>query len=351
MGTIKGEKILLNTYGNFLGVGKGCLILKDKDDNTKKYPLVESEIGEVVLTSGNTVSVGALSALAFWGITTLVTTRNGKPIAMLKNINYDSHVKTRLYQYDAVKNGKGFQIAKTLVQSKILGENLLLIKYGLKPEYETIDLVENLQSPSEYSVKRNSEFLQFRDRLLSIEGKQADYYFSQIFQLFPEELRPAKRIGYRAYDEINNCFNLCYRLLFFKCYSALIQSHLEPYLGFLHNEQFGRLSLVCDLQELYRHLVDDFLIGYCKNLKPRDFKAKTEMFNDKKGKRMYLNDTATNDMTKELHQYFQKKVMVPRKRKGIKQEIESMIGEEAQILAKFLRNEAQEWTPRIALPS
>jgi hypothetical protein len=57
--------LLVDTYGNYLGMGKGCIILRDKNRKEQKYPLFEAEIGEVVLTSGNLVGTGALSALRF----------------------------------------------------------------------------------------------------------------------------------------------------------------------------------------------------------------------------------------------------------------------------------------------
>ena len=56
-----------------------------------------------------------------------------------------------------------------------------------------------------------------------------------------------------------------------KVHKALIEAKLEPYLGFLHSVQYGKPSLVCDFMELYRYLIDDFLIEYCRNLKPKDF--------------------------------------------------------------------------------
>lgn len=43
-----------------------------------------------------------------------------------------------------------------------------------------------------------------------------------------------------------------------------------------HSEQFGKPSLVCDLMELYRYLIDDFVIEYCKSLKKKDFALESE---------------------------------------------------------------------------
>ena len=130
----------------------------------------------------------------------------------------------------------------------------------------------------------------------------------------------------------------------------MIKAKLEPYLGFLHSVQYGKPSLVCDLQELYRYLVDDFVIQFCQGLKKKDFTVKSESVSLKrKGKREYLNDAETRRMMKELNGYFESKVKIPLIRYGKRQRIETLINEEALLLAKFLRDEKKSWIPRIAL--
>jgi CRISPR-associated protein Cas1 len=85
-----------------------------------------------------------------------------------------------------------------------------------------------------------------------------------------------------AYDGMNNIFNLAYEILAWKVHRALIKAKLEPYLGFLHSNQMGKLSLVCDLQELYRYLIDDFLIQYCQKINKKNFLTKTGNANRKR---------------------------------------------------------------------
>ena len=99
---------------------------------TINHPLFEKEIGEVVLKSGNAVSTGALASLGFWDIDVMVMTQRGRPVAMLKSLDDDSHVKTRLCQYEAYNSPKGILIAKHLVISKLEGQNQVLRKYGLR---------------------------------------------------------------------------------------------------------------------------------------------------------------------------------------------------------------------------
>ncbi len=105
---------------------------------------------------------------------------------------------------------------------------------------------------------------------------------------------------------------------------------------------------MCDFEELYRYLIDDFIIQYALSLKEKDFALKEEAFSsNRKGKRHYLNGAKNGEFLKRLNLYFRSKVEVPRAQVGRRQELESLIGEEAFLFAKYLRNEIQDWSPRI----
>jgi CRISPR/Cas system-associated endonuclease Cas1 len=67
------------------------------------------------------------------------------------------------------------------------------------------------------------------------ESMFTKHYFDQIFPLFPEQLRPKGRRTFKAYDGLNNLFNLGYEILSWKVHQVLIKTNLEPYLGFLHS--------------------------------------------------------------------------------------------------------------------
>jgi CRISPR/Cas system-associated endonuclease Cas1 len=128
----KTVKLTLNSYGSCLGMEKGCFVLKDRYGKTEKYPLFENEISEVQIKSGNSVSSGALASLGFWGIDLIVLTQKGNPVAVLRSLDDDSHVQTRVCQYEALKDDRGLKIAKQIVLSKLEGQNQVLKKYGLR---------------------------------------------------------------------------------------------------------------------------------------------------------------------------------------------------------------------------
>jgi len=268
-------------------------------------------------------------------------TGRGSPVATLKSIYDDSHVETRVSQYRALDNGKAPELAKTIVMSKIEGHNQLLKKYGMQQiDFSVIQAIKNADAD-------NYQLL--RKRLMGIEGKSSERYFSQIFTLFQESIRPSCRKKFKAFDGVNNLFNLAYRILTSKVHVALIKAKLEPYLGFLHGIQFGKPSLVCDFIELYRYQVDNFLVGYARNLTPKDFIIKSEDYSKRrKGKREYLNEELTNKLIKKLNAYFEMTVEIPRIKVGKRQKLETLIDEEALLLAKYLRDERKSWVPRIA---
>jgi CRISPR-associated protein Cas1 len=234
-----------------------------------------------------------------------------------------------------------YQKLDAYFKSKIEGQNIILRKYGLKTDTSVKLKIEAVETDNLASLRR---------KLMQIEAKFSHFYFKQILQLLPERIRPEGRKTFKAYDGVNNLFNLAYELLAWKVHRALINAKLEPYLGFLHSEQFRKPSLVCDFQELYRYLIDDFVIQYCQRLAKRDFTFKTEKASgQKKGKREYLNDVGTNDFTKRLNGYFEAYVDIPRIKVGERQTIETLINEEALLLAKYLRNQKKKWVPRISI--
>ena len=100
--------------------------------------------------------------------------------------------------------------------------------------------------------------------------------------------------------------------------------------------------------ELYRYLIDDFLIQYCQTLKVKGFITKTEIQSKtKKGKREYLNETKTRDLMKRLDRSFETTINIPGIKVGKRQTFETLINEEALLFSRYLRHERESWIPRM----
>jgi CRISPR-associated protein Cas1 len=328
--------LVIDTWGSYLHTEQGCFIVKDRWGDLKRYPFNDDSINEVWIRTGNAVSVDALTALASFNVDVLLATQNRKPVAMLRSLIDDSHVKTRVCQYESFKNDKWYYIAKQILLSKIEGQRRVLRKWGIEERYKPDRLIES------------GDIRKVRTSFTGTEGKYAEHYYRNIFKLIPENIRPERRRTYRAYDGLNNIFNLGYEMLKWKVHRALINAKLEPFLGYLHSSQFAKPSLVCDFQELYRFIIDDFLIKYCQGVRKKDFILTIEELSKTKTiKRVFLNDLKADELADGINGLFETQFEIPRIRNGQRQGFDTLISEEAQLFAKYLRGERKTWVPRI----
>jgi len=66
------------------------------------------------------------------------------------------------------------------------------------------------------------------------------------------------------------------------------------------------------------------------------------------GKRIHLCEYETDILAEGLNSLFENEIEIPRIKHGNKQTLDTLINEEALLLAKFLRNERKDWKPRLA---
>ena len=100
--------------------------------------------------------------------------------------------------------------------------------------------------------------------------------------------------------------------------------------------------------ELYRYLIEDLVIEFSQKLTKKDFILKKEWYSSNRlAKRQVLNEKKTKELVKGIEELFQTKVEIPRIRYGKTQTLETLINEEAYVLAKYLRGERKTWKPRL----
>jgi len=323
-------QIVLNGFGEYLGE-KNTEILTISENHEVKKEIPIYEVEELYLMDGNSVSTSALSLCALYDIPVMLLSHTGKilSINMPFNINGECRVETRLAQYESRNSTKGCEIAKSILLSKINNQRQLLAKHNLIISTEIIE---------ERITKINQPLTQeIRARLNSYEGKLSQQYFKQYFYLIPSTFRPDKREGYKTQNKFNNLLNLGYEVLNAEIYKAVLLSHLDPYLGWLHGNQYLKPSLIYDLIELFRYNVDEFLVSYILKLDPKD---SFEM----EGKKPYLTSLEMKNYIIELSKTFDKTIKYQRIKKfGKKSKLRTVIKEEPIRLAQYLRGEKTEY--------
>ncbi|KXA99023.1 hypothetical protein AKJ42_03850, partial [candidate division MSBL1 archaeon SCGC-AAA261C02] len=176
-----------------------------------------------------------------------------------------------------------------------------------------------------------------RNKLVyGIEGKCSRTYNTQLMTQFPEFLQVKKRNKYKAEEPLNNTFNLAYEVLKAEVYRGVMKAHLDPFLGYLHSIQYSKPSLVCDLQEPFRPMIDEFLIKYSQDLDKDDF--------EKRGERMFLNQEKGYELIQSVNELLDKRVEHQRITNfGESSKIRTMIREEAIKLSQYLKGEKEEY--------
>ena len=122
---------------------------------------------------------------------------------------------------------------------------------------------------------RNAKHAKTVPEAMGIEGDAASCYFG----VFNELLRGSGfafggRVRRPPTDPVNALLSFAYTLITHECGAALQGVGLDPYVGFLHQDRSGRLSLALDLLEEFRaSWADRFVLTLVnrQQVKPNDF--------------------------------------------------------------------------------
>ncbi len=240
--------------------------------------------------------------------------------------------RARANQLRAYDSKKGLEITKTVLLQKIENENNLLKHLDLKPYEQN----RRVPSPSQIAcIEAEKITHNLRLKLTHIEENYSVWFYAQVLPLFPKWLRISNRIKRNATDPLNNLLNLSYEVLMWKVMKAVVKSKLEPYLGFLHAEAWGKPSLVCDLVEPFRPYIIHFLLYYSKTLEPKDFKR--TYIKDKLPRYFSTHETTWNLVENLNKQLFEAYIPQQRNRKiGFRMQFETLIDEYVSSIARTL---------------
>ena len=95
------------------------------------------------------------------------------------------------------------------------------------------------------------------DTLRGLEGTAGRLYFETLSYVLPADYRFTGRSRRPAADAFNAFLNYAYGILYSRVEKALMVAGVDPYLGFLHRDDYNQLSMVFDFIEPYRTWVDE----------------------------------------------------------------------------------------------
>lgn len=116
-----------------------------------------------------------------------------------------------------------------------------------------------------------------RGSILGIEGNLSKLYFKNLSALLPDSFKFEKRSRRPALDHFNAALNYLYGMTYSVVESGVFAKGFDPFAGYLHTDNYLKTSLVFDLIEPIRPVIDRLLIDLCNSgsLSPAHFEEKT----------------------------------------------------------------------------
>lgn len=255
-------KKLLNTLyitrqESYLHKERETIVIKQGDDKLGQFP---------ALTVGNILCFGRVSVSPFLmgycgeqGIGLAFYTEYGRFLARVQG-KQAGNVLLRRAQYRwADDDEKSTAVARLMVAAKVANARSVLMRelrnHGENPALQaTVDKLA--------TSLRRAQHAGSVEETMGIEGDAANGYF----RVFDELIRGSGfafggRVRRPPTDPVNAMLSFVYSLITHECSSALQGVGLDPYVGFLHKDRPGRVSLALDLLEEFRSpLADRFVL-------------------------------------------------------------------------------------------
>jgi len=233
---------------SYLHKERETIVIRNGDDKLGQFPSLS--IANVMCFGQVSVSPFLMGYCAEKNIGLSFYTAYGRFLARVQG-KENGNVLLRREQYRWADNDSHYTaVARVIVAAKIANSRSLLQRtirnHG---ENAAVESAIKKLSGCISRVKHAAS----TDLLRGIEGEAATYYFAVLNELIKRnEFEFGGRVRRPPTDVVNALLSFTYSLVTQECASALHGVGLDPYVGFLHRDRPGRLSLALDLLEEFR---------------------------------------------------------------------------------------------------
>jgi CRISPR-associated protein Cas1 len=250
-----GIQLVAQQDGVRIGVRGLSLHVTDRDGiETSKIPL--AQISSLAIVGAVQLSTQALHALADRQTPVAFMSSAGRLIAMIDPLDSVSADVRREQVRAFDQPHRALQLARALVESKILNQRVLLQRNAEDlPEYALDELSRCADAA------RSAPDI---PTLLGHEGQAAAVYFNHFASMLRSDLASEfDRNGRQRRpppDPVNATLSFAYTMLTHECVTALRLARLEPTIGAFHTSRPGRPALACDLMEPFRPIIAESVV-------------------------------------------------------------------------------------------
>ena len=253
----------INTYGTYVHVRDAMFEIRQKQpDGTVKAATYSAEkVTHILMSTGTMLSTDAIRLAVRNNVDIVFLERDGEPIGRVWHAKLGSTTRIRKRQLEASLGAEGLRWVKAWVGEKIQNQiNFVRDLKKHRPQHADYlndkltrmealaTSVQSLDAPTTGGVA---------DTLRGLEGTAGRLYFETLSYVLPTDYQFRGRSSRPAADAFNAMLNYAYGILYGRIEKSLIIAGVDPYVGFLHRDDYNQLSMVYDFIEPYRAYADE----------------------------------------------------------------------------------------------
>lgn len=226
-----------------LRVESGALLLENTEEKKTLTKLPFQKILALFVIGHITITTALIDKCTKYGIPLVVMKPNFRPVFFF-SITAEANFLLRQKQFELKK--EDIKIPKILVKNKIKNQLCLLEKTRLKN-----DTIQKAKQQCQTAIALVEEALDY-NTVMGLEGSVSKTYFAAYFEV----IGYTNRCPRVKSDPLNVTLDIGYTILFNYIESFVRLFGFDPYVGVYHRLWFKRKSLICDLMEPFRCLID-----------------------------------------------------------------------------------------------
>ncbi len=324
-------------------------------DNKKVFQAPVHSIENIVCFGFKALSPALMAFCAENNVGISYLSENGRFLARVSGAQ-QGNVLLRKAQYALSDNDPGsLATARPIIAAKVANYRNLLLRHrrnhppaedgaevedgALEDGLESSDGVESAAAAMGERMPdiQKAETL---DELRGIEGECAAMYFGVLSALIKvKDFEFPGRSKRPPLDPANALLSFLYAILVNDVRSALETTGLDPQVGFLHQLRSGRPSLALDIMEEFRAYLGDRIMLNLINLKQVSIKD----FEIRESGEVRMSDEARKTVLAAYQKRKQEEITHPFL--GEKMTIGLLPHIQAQLLARYIRGDIQEYPP------
>lgn len=301
--------LYVNAYGVDLEVENGLFYLETEEDKKSISPeLLET----IYITTSCTISTNAIALAVENNIDLILISKKGRVLGRFWHGNFQTTSVIRKNQAILTGMPDRFHWVSLWVWSRF--DRQLTLLRSFEAENDTRQrklksilnwLTENETEGSRVEALKNTSP---EKAIRTHEAHVAKKYFDALALLLPDEFVFHKRTRQPAKDAFNAMLNYCYAILYNQVESVLQKTGLDPYLGFMHENDYQTKSFVFDFIEPYRPWADYVCVQLC-----RSGEIKKSMFDIQDDAGCYINDAGKKILIPAYNDFMHSEVKVNKK--------------------------------------